>query len=189
MPILGILASQITGHLSTSSYESIQTVTVGAGGSASITFSSIPSTYTHLQVRAINRGTRAGSGYDYLMVQVNSDTSANYSWHLLYGNGTAAAASSSASQTSMGMGFDPQASATANAFGVTIMDILDYANTNKYKTFRSLCGSDTNDTNGAVGLASGNWRSTSAITSITLSNNVSGNLAQYSSFALFGVKG
>ena len=88
----------------------------------------------------------------------------------------------------MGLGFDPQASATANAFGVTIIDILDYANTNKYKTFRSLVGSDTNDTNGAVGLASGSWRSTSAITSITLSNNVSGNLAQYSSFALYGIK-
>lgn len=168
-------------------YDSIQTVTVGAGGSASVSFTSIPSTYSHLQVRILSRGTRAGTGYDYLLAQANSDTATNYSWHLLYGNGTSAATSANNSVSSMGVGVQPQASATANAFAVTILDILDYANTSKYKTFRSLSGQDTNDTNGVIELSSGNWRSTSAITSLTFTNNVSGNIAQYSSFALYGI--
>jgi hypothetical protein len=51
MPILGIIASAITGNLVTTSYESIETVTVGSGGSATVTFSSIPATYTHLQIK------------------------------------------------------------------------------------------------------------------------------------------
>ena len=59
MPILGVIASQITGHLSTNSFESIQTVTVGSGGQSSISFSSIPSTYKHLQLRCFAAG--AGS--------------------------------------------------------------------------------------------------------------------------------
>jgi hypothetical protein len=54
MPILGIIASAITGNLVTTSYESIETVTVGSGGSATVlTFSSIPATYTHLQIRVL----------------------------------------------------------------------------------------------------------------------------------------
>jgi hypothetical protein len=168
-------------------FESIQTYNL-TGSQASVTFSSIPSTYKHLQIRVISRSTRAGTGFDYLLAQVNGDTAANYSWHLLYGNGTTAAASASPSQASMGVGFNPQVSATTNSFGVTIIDILDYADTSKYKTIKSLVGSDTNDANGAVGITSGNWRSTSAITSITLFNNISGSLVQYSSFALYGIK-
>ena len=190
MPMLGIMASQISGHLwaPEGAYDSLATVTVGATAVSTITFTGIPSTYKHLQVRAITKSTRAGSGYDYLLTQVNSDTATNYSWHLLYGTGAAATTSANSTVSSMGLGFNPQTSATANAFGVTVIDILDYADTTKYKTFRALIGTDLNDTNGSVGFASGNWRSTSAITSLTFSNNVSGNLVQYSQFALYGVK-
>jgi hypothetical protein len=55
MPILGIIASAITGNLVTTSYESIATVTVGGGGAATVAFTSIPATYTHLQIRGIGR--------------------------------------------------------------------------------------------------------------------------------------
>jgi hypothetical protein len=61
-PILGIMASQISGHLETGAYESISTVTVGGGGSATITFSSYSWHFTHLQVRAIVRDTGASYG-------------------------------------------------------------------------------------------------------------------------------
>jgi hypothetical protein len=66
------------------------------------------------------------------------------------------------------------------------MDILDYANTNKFKTTRTLTGSDLNGS-GVVSLDSGSWRSTSAITSITFTARA--NLINtYSSFALYGIK-
>ena len=65
-----------------------------------------------------------------------------------------------------------------------VVDILDCSNTSKYKTMRALCGTDTNG-GGEVGLFSGVWQSTSAISSITISFS---NIAQYSTFALYGIK-
>jgi hypothetical protein len=69
------------------------------------------------------------------------------------------------------------------------MDILDYANTNKYKTVRTLSGYDLNNaTYGALRSYSGLWMNTNAITSIKFyADGV--NLAQYSQFALYGIKG
>ena len=87
MPILGVIDSGKSGHLSTNNYSSISTVTVGSGGASIITFSSIPSTYTHLQVRGIGRSTNAGSGVTQFYMQLNGDTGANYSNHILYGDG------------------------------------------------------------------------------------------------------
>jgi hypothetical protein len=77
---------------------------------------------------------------------------------------------------------------TANAFGVSVVDILDYADTNKFKTFRSLAGQDQNNTSGRIALVSGLYRSTSAITTLDL-NLESGLWGQYSSIALYGIKG
>jgi hypothetical protein len=76
----------------------------------------------------------------------------------------------------------------ANAYGVSIVDILDYANTNKYKTFRSLAGQDQNSSSGRIVFVSGLWQSTSAITTLDL-NLESGLWNQYSSVALYGIKG
>jgi hypothetical protein len=76
-------------------------------------------------------------------------------------------------------------SAAASIFGAGIVDILDYANTNKYKTLRALAGVDFNGS-GRVGLTSGLWQSTSAINAITLEGS---SFVQYSSFALYGIKG
>ena len=86
-PILGIIASSMLGV--TSSYESIATTTVGALGASSVTFSSIPSTYKHLQLRWIARSNRVAA-QDFVDIRLNSDTGANYSAHLLYGDGSAA---------------------------------------------------------------------------------------------------
>jgi len=76
---------------------------------------------------------------------------------------------------------------TASVFAAYVIDILDYANTNKYKTSRNLAGYD-NNSGGRVSLNSGNWRNTNAITSITLTCR-SDNFQQYSQFALYGIKG
>lgn len=183
-----ILGSFSTGVAPvTSSYESIATVTVGSGGAASAEFTSIPSTYTHLQIRAIARTNRASNG-DWLEIQFNTDTASNYSDHYLAGNGTSASAGGQANVTYMEVNRFPAASSTASIFGVFVTDILDYANTNKYKTIRNLGGNDQNGS-GEVHLGSGLWRSTSAITSIKIMPGGGTNLVQYSQIALYGIKG
>jgi hypothetical protein len=177
--IAGFLGTGVAA--STTAYESIATSTVGAGGSTSITFSSIPATYTHLQVRLMNLSN--GSAGD-VRVQFNSDTGNNYSKHGLYGSGTAVTANGSASGAFAYGGI----SGSTTAPGVAVIDILDYANTNKYKTVRNLSGYDLNAAGGYVELQSGAWLNTAAITSITIfTSGVT--YAQYSSFALYGIKG
>ena len=184
--ISGLLAEQVPTPVN--SYESIATVNVGSGGSSSVTFSSIPSTYKHLQIRAISRTDRASSAGDGGLMQFNSDTGANYAYHYLQGDGSSVAAGAASSNTSILFSRSSSASQTSGIFGVTVIDILDYANTNKYKTTRNLGGNDANGS-GIVSLLSGLWMSTSAITSITLDQQNGPNWVQYSSFAIYGIKG
>ena len=191
-PILGIYASQISGHLFAPSgaYDSIATATVGAGGVASVTFSSIPQTYKHLQIRCLSKDARTtGAFSSNLFVQFNSNTTAaNYTDHYLYGDGSTVYASAATATGKSVIAFNAgtQAGATST-FGVSITDILDYTNTNKNKVVRSLSGVDVN-TGGIVGLTSSVWLQTSAITSIQVIPTTA-NIAQYSSIALYGIKG
>lgn len=188
-PILGIYASQVSGKLwPASSYESIQTVTVGAGGISTVTFSSIPSTYTHLQIRALGKTNRGTSGDIYLLQLNGNSSSSNYTSHALRGNGTVASSDSSVNtRNGMYVGYTSSTADNANTFGVSIIDILDYANTNKYKVARSLDGADFNGT-GLVSLDSSVWLSTSAVTSIVVAPTFGTSFSQYSSFALYGIK-
>lgn len=166
-------------------YVSIQTATVDSGGAASITFSSIPSTYTHLQIRWIARSTTANADGNW--IRFNSDSGTNYKNHYLEGNGATASAGAPSTNTYNFAYTMTSSSQTANVFGIGIIDILDYANTNKNKVIRNLGGFDNNGT-GLMDLNSGLWISTSAITSIVLSPANGGNYAQYSQIALYGVK-
>jgi hypothetical protein len=168
-------------------YESIATTTVGSGGQTPITFSAIPGTYKHLQLRIMGRDAR-GVTLNNVYARFNGDTAANYSIHNLIGNGSSAVSENFLSETGMIVALNAGNSATANIFGVSIVDILDYAVTDKYKTVRSLTGCDQNGS-GSVRLWSGNWRSLSAITSITLYSDATPNQSQHSSFALYGIKG
>jgi hypothetical protein len=164
------------------SYESIATVTVGAGGSATVSFTSIPATYTHLQIRSFSRIPTGGNNG---LLTFNSDTGANYATHLLYGDGASAAAISFINDNYI---YGSRVSTATSTYGVGVIDILDYANTNKFKTVRLLTGNDDNGS-GIVSLNSGLWRSTSAITSITYTAQSGGTFAQYTQFALYGIKG
>ncbi len=181
MPILGTVASQFSGK-PFGSFESISTVTVGSGGASTIEFTSIPSTYTHLQIRYMTLFSQADyAGY----IQFNSDTASNYVWHRILGTGSSILAGNATSQGNglVGVG----AASSTNTPGGGVVDILDYANTNKYKTVRDLAGTDANG-NGYIQFVSSLWRSTSAITSIQLLP-ASGIYNQYSQFALYGIKG
>jgi hypothetical protein len=172
--------------------EPIATTLVGSGGVSSVTFSNIPNTYKHLQVRWLcttNRGTYA---IDDIKMTFNSDTGANYSHHNLKGNGSTASAGAIANANYLY--YDVSAgTSVSNFFGVAITDILDYANTNKFKTIRALTGTDTNGSVagefGRVALQSGNWRNTAAITSITIVPFTGTSFNQHSRFSLYGIKG
>ena len=184
-PILGIIASS-NFQAVTSSYASIATTTLSTA-TASITFSSIPATYTHLQIRAMARTDRALTR-DAMKVTYNGNTT-TYAYHNLFGDGATVTAQGLASQPEMAFNDISGASATASVFGVMVIDILDYANTNKVKTFRALGGYDNNGS-GAVGLNSGMFSgNNNAITTITLSPYGGSNFVTYSSFALYGIKG
>jgi hypothetical protein len=186
-PILGIMASSISGSKAvTNSYESIATVSVGSGGADSVEFTSIPSTYTHLQLRYIARTSRSETD-DGFSIQLNGDTASNYRYHYLAGNGTSASAYSEPN-TGYGVPYVSAANAGANTFGVGVFDLLDYRNTNKYKVARIIGGEDNNG-GGWVALNSGLWLNTAAVTSIKCQTNSLGNFVQYSHFALYGIKG
>lgn len=187
MPILGIIASSISGSKAiTSSYESIATITASSGNLGDITFSSIPGTYKHLQVRLIGRDTFGPASDTAWRVTFNGDTGANYSDHGLTGDGSSASVNAFSNASFMYIPGFPTDGVTSGVYGTTIIDILDYQNTNKYKTMRSLGGFDKNG-GGFISIRSGSWRSTSAITSLTITPQTG--IKQYSQFALYGIKG
>jgi hypothetical protein len=164
------------------SFFSIATVSVGSGGVADVTFNNIPQTYTHLQIRCLLKYAVSG---DTLFVQINDETS-NYTFHRLSGNGSSASSAASTPRSQWIAGSDiPSATST---FGVSIIDILDYTNTNKNKTIKVLCGHETNSA-GVIELKSGTkFDYTNAITKIKL-YPTAGNFSEYSHIALYGIKG
>lgn len=184
--LAGIIASS-GGAAAGGDYESISTVTVGAGGASSVTFSSIPSTYQHLQVRFIARISTSDTAEN-TWLRFNGDTGSNYSYHFLDGNGSSASAGGAASQTRILAGRAGAASSGSNIFGVNVLDVLDYASTNKNTTARILGGIDRNG-DGNIRLDSGAWFNTAAVTSLTITPTTSNNFVQYSHFALYGIKG
>ncbi len=188
-PILGIWASQNYPRI-TNSYESIATVSVGSGGSSSISFTSIPSTYKHLQIRYMASSDSSTDGSYNVQSRFNSDSASNYTLHLIDGDGSSTSAYGAANLDHMYIGNVTSSFggfSLANAYGVNIIDVLDYANTNKFKTTRMLNGYDINGS-GKLQLISNLWRSTTAVTSISINPQV-GNWRQYSQFALYGIKG
>ena len=183
-PILGILASGITASkIITGSFESI--ATASGNGVSTITFSSIPSTYSHLQIRALNT-VSDGSRWS---MRFNSDTGNNYWMHYLLGNGSTASASSSGGASDQINGVIHGGGSTTYP-AVAVMDLIDYASTTKNKTLRVATGTDDNNAIGytIMYLKSGLWMSTSAVTSITIFNTSSTNGGTGSVFSLYGIK-
>ena len=191
-PILGIYASQISGHLwePAGGYDALSSIVVPSGGLSSVTFSGIPTGYKHLQIRALVTDNRSGGNeQDYYRVRFNSDTGANYAAHVLEGYGSGIGSFATTSTASPYTFIGGGGIAGANVFGTAVVDILDYANTNKYKTTRALSGIETNTTAGRMWLSSSLWQNTAAISTITIDSVYGATaISQYSSFALYGVK-
>jgi hypothetical protein len=182
MPLPGILASQISGHLFAPSgaYDALATVTVPAGQTAaSIVFAGIPSGYKHLQLRTMCFGS---NNQENLYIRFNGDTGSNYARHYLLGDGSSASASATAPDS----GGVFSNTSTASSPYVSICDILDFASNNKNKTLRALSGRDTNGA-GDITLRSSFWNNTAAITSLNIYAGA-GTLSSGTTIALYGVK-
>ena len=189
-PILGIIASQNYSRVipDTGAMFPLGMVQVGSAGAADITFSSIPSTYTHLQIRGTLIGTDATQTGS-TSFQLNADTGSNYTRHQLGGGGATAFAYAATSETKGHIyGYNDNLN---NVVPMSfVMDLLDYKNTSKYKTIRTLSGSDRNGTSpyGDINLVSSLWLNTNAISNIKIF--IGGqNIKQYSQIALYGIKG
>jgi len=166
------------------SFESIATISP-ASGSSSITFSNIPQTYQHLQVRFSYARLNSSSGSAGLTF--NSDTGSNYIYHYLGGNGSNLDPNGNASYTAILVMPVSGGSTSPASYGSAIVDIYDYNSSSKKKTLRSFSGVDRNGT-GWVYLGSGLWQNTNAITSIRIDFQ-GDTCAANCVFSLYGIKG
>jgi hypothetical protein len=191
MPILGVIASSTRQGQATDTGAmfALGSIIVPSGGTSLITFSSIPATYKHLQIRIMSRDARSAT-LNNLQMQINGTTGTpTYTYHSIIANAGAASvtADGGAGGGATDYIYEPSASASANVFGTSVFDILDYTSTVKNKTIRMIGGYDDNSI-GRVNFTSSLWVSTDAVTSLYFRNSSNTNFVQYSSFSLYGIK-
>lgn len=158
-------------------YKLIQTITVGAGGTSAIDFTSIPATYTDLAVVLSTRSTDLAN----LSIKFNN-TATTYTVYHLDGDGASAT-----SNNSILAGKTVPSTATASVFGNNSYYIPNYAGSTQ-KSYSVDSVTENNGTTAYTNFTAGLWNGTSAITQITFSIVTSGNFAQYSSASLYGIK-
>jgi hypothetical protein len=168
-------------------FDLLETTILGTTAS-SVSFSSLGSysDYKHLQIRYVVRSDTTTSGQ--VSLRVNSDSGANYAWHRISGSGTAATSFGTSNQTTIRSGLIIPSDGVANNFAPSVIDILDFSNTNKNKIIRCFYGLHDNvGASNEIALNSGLWNNTAAITSLTFTPPA-GNFASGSRFSLYGVK-
>jgi hypothetical protein len=176
--------SVVVSSVFANSYESIAT-TITSTSPSIVTFSSIPQTYQHLQLRYLARRSDA-VGTAGISIQLNGDGGANYVRNELYQGNTTASTSSAIGQVQMAVGYMTGSSANAGSYGVGIIDILDYTNTNKNTVVRALTGANNNGA-GNSNISTGVWLNTAAVTSFSFI--IGGSFVNNSTFTLYGIKG
>ncbi len=183
---IGFFAASASGGAAAGSYELISTQVLGTAA-ASVTFSSIPSTYKHLQVRATLRAATSSSALTDLYLRFNGDnTSANYRGHILTANGSTVSSSDYGSG-GVGLGEIITSTAATSQFTAINIDILDYQGT-KNKTSRALSGLPESTTK-RVSLGSHLWMSTATVSSLVLSESFGAGFVTGSRFSLYGITG
>jgi hypothetical protein len=158
-------------------YEAIATQTLGSNA-ASVTFSSIPATYTDLILICSTKDTRANSGADDFALQFNNDTGTNYSMTYLNGDGSTATSNRNSNSNAI-YGIEPGLNDT---YGTLIYQIQNYSNTTTYKTALIRF----NVVNAALRATVGMWRSTAAISTVKVIGE--SGIASGSTFSLYGIK-
>lgn len=167
------------------SFELIASTTVGAGGSASMVFSSIPQTYSDLLIKITGRGSQ-GQIYDYpFLLRFNGATNdTNLSSRGMEGNGSTAV---SYSNPFLYLNAANGGNSTANVFSSHDVYIPNYTSTTTYKSVSVEGTLENNATTAYYSMQAGLWSSNSAITEVIIIDT-GGNLVQHSSASLYGIK-
>jgi hypothetical protein len=170
-------------------FELISSSTVGALGSTSVAFTSIPSTYTDLQV-VISARTTAGSAVaNSIFMKMNALTSSIYSQRALEGNGASASSfSQSGLDSAVRLAIANGSSSTASTFSTSSIYIPNYAGSAN-KSVSTDTAAETNAATEYMNLIAYLVSSTAAITDLTFTTETAAvSFAQYSTFYLYGVK-
>jgi hypothetical protein len=161
-------------------FTKISSTTVGSGGASSVTLSSIPSTYTDLCLKYSIRNTSTNP----TVVALINGSSSNFLRTYIVGSGTSI--NSAVNDASNYIGYSTVSTDTSNTFANNELYITNYAGST-FKPFMVDNATENNATTAYSYLGGSIWSSTSAITSIDISV-FGGNLAQYSTFTLYGIK-
>jgi hypothetical protein len=179
MPILfgTIASSNQQARADTGVMFPIQMVSVGAAGASTISFTSIPATYKNLQIRITTTATTA----DDIGMKINSNVGLKTHW--IMGDGSTAVSTVNNPWSTYGLYISNNGNVATNPTSL-IIDLLDYTNTSKNKVIRFIGGRDANGS-GRVWLGSGLFDDLTAVSTITFTSS----FAQYTSAALYGIKG
>lgn len=190
MPLgLGFFAAAGAGGASlTPTYTLLQTVSFSSPANG-VTFSNVNtySAYRHLQIRFEGQFA-TGNNSRWLIMRFNGDSGANYAWHYLQGEGSGNAQTFRYTSQSYAVPAEITAQGFTNQFSSGIIDILEHASTTTRTTTKSVFGvQDENGPYRRIGLYSGFWNNTAAITSIFLAADNSANFSVGSRFSLYGI--
>jgi len=180
---LGFWAAAGAGGAAAGAYEQIATIVTTTAGTQS--FTSIPQTYKHLQIRGtgqVDTGNAFGSVFN---MRING-SSGTYSTHFLNGNGSSV--TSSYYSASYAFEYGMRLPGSGEQPGAFIIDILDYTNTSKHKTIRAFNGMSATNTKNIFLSSSALYANTAAVTSIDLANYLA-SAQPYGRFSLYGIKG
>lgn len=193
MPLLTTLAGDALnaygfsrGGSAPADYDLIASQVLSTTASA-VTFTGIPATFKHLELRIVSRS-NYGDSQNYIRVRANGDSAGNYSQHYLQGTGSVVGSTGFGDQSFIYAGNHSANTATTSSFGASIVQITDYAKTDKFKTARTIAGHHSGSTQNMYILSSA-WRSTSAITSLEITNLISSSFVAGSRFSLYGIAG
>lgn len=171
------------------SFESISTVTLSASTST-VTISSIPSNFQHLQLRCDVRMISGGTGGNYANLRLNGDTNTNYTYGYVESHPTTANSIATGSSNNIaqlyGSYISTDASHASGYFTSLFIDISEYSSVNKYKTWKCV-GGWSDRSYGRLSSMAGHWLSNSAVNSITLEASGTSWVAGCT-FALYGIK-
>ncbi len=167
--------------------------TVGSGGTTSVTFNNIPQNYNDLMLYISIRSSRTGVLADSIGYRFNGST-VGYNTRYIYSDGSSVISSSDTTLSPAGEtwgrfdgGVINAGNSTSDTFTSIALYIPNYAGGNT-KTFSSEIVSENNATTAISQITAGLWSNTTAITSIAFRDNNLGNIAQHSTFTLYGVK-
>jgi hypothetical protein len=167
------------------------TVTVGAGGAASIDFTSIPSTYTDLLLKLSLRSSNADGFTGSATMRLNANSGANYSFRTLFAATATPASGNGSAGTSVTVGGTVGSSLTANTFNNAEIYLPNYAgSTNKSFSVDTVSENNAStDFTYQLMMIAGLWSQTTAINQITIYSGTVGstNFLQYSTASLYGI--